>query len=283
MPTSKREVVVKNAQYGPESVRLNRWRVLGILAALLVVGSVDSLRAEISVVTDSHGRYIRTIAISESQSGRRLYWTPRSRSIENRFVLNPAGDRFGDSAPVVGEQPGTRQPWVIWSSSDGNDREIAFATWRDGGWQGPAFVENLDNVYDDLNPRLAFDSQGRPVIAWWRNEPTPKIFLSIYRDGVWSSPLLITDPTIPSRMPALRIQGDRAVISFFTASGQTVLYQDLSQISVRIDSNGPLDGPVPPPDANLGSGSGGSKDRNSNCSPNCPDILQQKPQSSDSP
>ena len=273
---------MKSAQSAPELIHWRARRVLGLLAALLLAGFVDSLHAEVGVTTDSRGRYLRTFVVSESQGGRRLYWAPRRRGAEGLSLLNPAGDRFGDSAPVIGEQPGTRQPWFIWSSSDGNDKEIAFATWREGRWQGPALVEAFDNPYDDLNPRLAFDSQGRPVIAWWRDEPIPRIYISVYRDTGWSTALAVSDPGIPSRFPSLRIQGDRAVISYFTKLGQTVLYQDLSQIPVRTESNGPLDGPVPPPDQSL-SGNGGSGDKHANCTSNCPDILPQKPQSSDGP
>lgn len=269
---------MKSAQPTPRIASSRPSRKYAALSVLCLGLAYAPLRAEVSVVTDSHGRYVRTLVASESKSGRKLYWSPVRRGVETRFLLNPTGDRMGDGAPAAGEQPGSRQPWVVWSAADGNDREIAFATWSDGRWQGPALLERADNAYDDLNPRLAFDSQGRPVVAWWRNEPIPRIYLSTYRQGSWSSPIAISDASIPSRLPSLRIQGNLAVLTFFTPQGQTVLYQDLSLSPVQMDGNGPLDGPVPPPASSADPGDGGQSTLS--CEPQCPDILFQKPQGS---
>ncbi len=272
---------MKSAQPTPSIIWNWPRRFVAAVAVLFVTWASAPLKAEVSVVTDSHGRYVRTLVVGDSKGGRRLYWTPIRRGIDTRLVLNPTGDRLGDGAPVAGEQPRSRQPWVIWSAADGHDREIAFATWSNGRWQGPALLERSDNAYDDLNPRLAFDSQGRPVVAWWRNEATPRIYLSIYREGAWSTPLPISDASIPSRFPSLRIQGNSAVVTFSTSLGQTVLYQDLSSAAVQMDGNGPLDGPVPPPDSSHNPGDGGSGNWAPTCGSDCPEIIVQKPQGAD--
>ena len=271
---------MKSAQ--PTLNGLRNWQRLffAALAVLFVSSAFTPVKAEVSVVADSQGRYVRTLVVSASKGGRRLYWSPIRSGVDSRFLLNPSGDRMGDGAPVSGEQPGSRQPWVIWSATDGNDREIAFATWSDGRWQGPALLERSDNAFDDLNPRLAFDSQGRPVVAWWRNEAVPRIYLSTYRDGAWSSPLPISDASTPSRHPSLRVQGNLAVLTFSTPRGQTVLYQDLSMAPAQMDGNGPLDGPVPPPDTHHDPGDGGA-DKTPSCAPQCPDLIFEKPQSTD--
>jgi hypothetical protein len=268
---------MKRAQ--PSRRALWNWprRFLTAVVILFISWIIAPLRAEVSAVTDSQGRYVRTLLISESRGGRRLYWSQVRKMVDSRLLLNPSGDRMGDGVPVTGEQPGSRQPWVIWSASDGNDREIAFATWSMGRWQGPALLERSDNTYDDLNPRLAFDSQGRPVVAWWRNEAIPRIYLSIYREGAWSSPLPISDASTPSRSPSLRIQNNLAIVTFFTSHGKTVLYQDLSLVPVQMDGNGPLDGPVPPPDAHADPGEVDPGNMTSSCSPDCPDIIVHKP------
>jgi hypothetical protein len=169
---------------------------------------------------------------------------------------------------------------VVWSAADGQDREIAFATWSNGRWQGPALLESSDNAYDDLNPRLAFDSQGRPVVVWWRNEATPRIYLSIYREGVWSTALPLSDASVPSRLPSLRIQGNLAVVTFSTSQGLTVLYQDLSSAPVQMDG-GTVDGPVPPPGSSHNPGDGGPPDWSPTCGYDCPGIIVQKPHSAD--
>ena len=256
----------------PDSPAMTR-RLLVSLAVLSLSFAGSSLRSEVSVVTDGHGRYVRTVILSEVRGGKKLNWTPIREEKDSRIQLNPTGDRLGDGPPEFREQPGSRQPWVVWSASDGNDREIVFATWSMGRWQGPTLVERKDNPYDDLNPRLAFDAQARPVVVWWRNEPTPRIYLSAYRQGSWTEPMPLTDGTVPGRLPSLRIQGEQAVITFATARGQTVLYQDLAQ--VQMDGNGPLDGPVPPPTEDPGDQGGGNNKRN--CGPKCSDIVGQKP------
>ena len=270
---------MKSAQPTPRAFQNWRRGFFATVAVLFASWALAPVKAEVSVVTDSQGRYVRTLVVSEAKDGKRLYWSATRRGIDSRFLLNPSGDRMGDGAPVTGEQPGSRQPWVVWSAADGRDREIAFATWSNGRWQGPALLESSDNAYDDLNPRLAFDSKGQPVVAWWRNEAIPRIYLSTFRQGTWSTPLPISDASIPSRFPSLRIQGNLAVLTFSTPKGQTVLFQDLSLAPVQMDGNGPLDGPVPPPDSQLDPSSSGP--RAPSCAPNCPDPLLQKPKSTD--
>ena len=269
---------MKSTQHAPESVFIRqRLTLASLTAALLAWGAAPAL-AEVSVIADSHGRPVRTLVVGESRGAQRLYWSPVRRGVDSRFLLNPGGDRMGDGAPIVGVQPGTRQPWVIWAAGDGHDLEIAFATWSQDRWDGPRRVDRSDNNFDDLNPRLAFDSHGRPVVAWWRKEPVPRIYLSVYRDGAWAVPLAISDATIPSWLPSVRIQGSQAVVTFHTSRGQTVLYQELSEVATRRYGNGPLDGPVPPPDAFPSDGDDGEeRGKTRSCSPTCSDFGSQKP------
>jgi len=274
---------VKTAPPTPDRSTLARHLLVAVAILSFSVGG-SSLRSEVSVVTDNHGRYVRTVILSEVRGGKRLNWSPIRAGKDPRLLLNPTGDTFGDGPPEFKEQPGSRQPWVVWSASDGHDREIVFATWSMGRWLGPMLLEKTDNPYDDLNPRLAFDAEARPVVVWWRNEPTPKVYLSAYRGSTWTQPLPLTDAAVSGRFLSLRIQGNQAVITFNTSRGQTVLYQDLSQLSVQMDGNGPLDGPVPPPTATPNPSdpaTGGPS--TTNCSPECPgsDIIVQKPHTDD--
>ena len=268
---------MKSTRPGPDSAVPRRLRMLGVLAGLLLTSGAFPALAEVSVVTDARGLYVRTLVLSDAQGSRRLYWSQVRRGVDRRFLINPSGDRMGDGAPVIGERPGTHQPWIVWSAGDGHDREIAFATWVQGRWQGPAMLEGHDNSSDDLNPRLAFDSQGRPVVTWWRDESIPRVYLSMYRDGAFTPPLAISDPTQASRFPTIRVQGNQAVITFHTSRGQTVLYQDLTEWPIQLDGNGPLDGPVPPPDAQPGPGDGSPGEPGLDCNPDCPEIPVQKP------
>jgi hypothetical protein len=215
----------------------------------LVMATAAPIRAEVSVVTDSKGRAVRTLVLNEVRGGRRLYWSRVRHDVDARTLLNVRGDQLGDDAPLVREQPGSRQPWVVWSASDGHDKEIAFATWKQGSWQGPQLVDRVDNPYDDLNPRLAFDAKGTPIVTWWRNEPIPKVYLSIYVHDGWSRPITVSDPTVAGRYPSVRVDRGRAVVTFYTPRGQTVLFQELVAPDNQSSSEAPpLDGPNPPPE-----------------------------------
>jgi len=234
--------------------------VRSAFAGLLLVLFAAPLCAEVSVVTDARGRYLKTLFLTESRGVRRVIWGQVRGGADPSTLLNLRGDRMGDSRPVMAEQPGTRQPWVIWSAGDGHDREIAFATWSGGHWQGPQFLERADNPYDDLDPRLAFDAAGNPLVVWWRREPIPRIYLSLLLNGAWMPPYPVSDAAVPSRHPSLRMSGTQAVVSFRTPQGQTVLFLNLQTLVMLPDGNGPLDGPVPPPDQRPSPGNGDGLD-----------------------
>lgn len=269
---------MKSMRRGPETMMSGLRRAgigLGILSVAVCL--TVPLQAEVSVVTDTHGKYIKTLVLVEARQGRKYFWDPVALEIKPRFLLNVGGDRMGDGPPVVLEQPGSRQPWVVWSASDGQDREIAVATWSRGQWQGPELLERIDNDFDDLGPRLAFDAQGRPVVTWWRNEPVPKVYLSLLQKGVWSTPILISDVATPARFPAIRIQGVNAVVSFYTPHGRTVVYRNLSEMPVILEGAGPLDGPLPPPPF-IGDPTGTPSQPTTGCVGDCSpsEVLQQR-------
>ncbi len=234
-------------------------RAMTILGLLLVA---TPILAEVSVVTDARGRYLKTLYIPGTRGSEMRIWSRMRTGVSPSALLNPGGDRMGDSVPIILNQPDRRQPWVLWSASDGNDKEIAYATWSEGKWHGPSLLERIDNPYDDLDPRLAFDAKGRPVAVWWRNEPLPRVYLSIYTEGSWSRPLAISASDRPGRFPSIRVEGERAAVTFYTPQGQTVIFQDLDAIAtiLDLDGGGPLDGPVPPPGVQNSPGHSGPDD-----------------------
>jgi hypothetical protein len=241
---------------------------------LLAAGVASPARAEVSILTDAPGRSPRLLVLPETHQGKTLYWKAVRPGVESRYLLNPQGDRLGDGAPYTGTRPGSRQPWVVWSANDGSDQEIAFAFWTGGRWEGPRLLERADNGLDDLDPRVAFDAAGNPVVTWWRNEPVPRVYLSTNRNGIWSTPLALSDPSTPSRYPSLRIQDGKAVLTIRTPRGQSILYQNLSDIVI---DGGPLDGPVPPPDQDPFPDPGAGVHTPVNCGSNCSEIILVRP------
>jgi len=242
----------------PEVSRASPLRLVPLGLLLLLFAA--PLSAEVSVVTDAQGKYVKTLLLTGSRDGHRVVWGQVRSGVDPSALLNVRGDRTGDSRPVIAEQPGTRQPWVLWSVLDGHDREIAFSTWSGGRWQEPRLLETSDNPYDDLDPRLAFDAAGNPVVVWWRKEPIPRVYLSLYLQGVWTPAYPVSDATVPGREPSLRLSGALAVVTFRTPLGQTVLFLDLRGLLMSPEGNGPLDGPVPPPDQRPNPGGDGIRD-----------------------
>lgn len=263
---------MKNWQPVPEPVRA-LGKLVRAVCLLLAAGLVTPARAEVSIVDDGAGRTPRLLVLPDVAKGKLLYWKPVRSGVDSHYVLNAQGDRLGDGVPNTGTRPGRRQPWVVWSANDGADLEIAYAFWTGGRWEGPHLLERVDNSRDDLDPRVAFDAAGNPVVAWWRNEPVPRVYLSTYRNGIWSAPLAISDPSVPSRNPLLRIQDGKAVLTVRTPNGQSVLYQNLTEITM--DGQGPLDGPVPPPDQPFQDP--GSMSPPVNCGTSCVEIILVRP------
>ena len=269
---------MKKLQRNPRPMRVPLGKLLGAGCLLLAALLGAPARAEVSIVADAPGRSPRLMVQPEVRQGKLFYWKTIRTGVEPRYLLNAQGDRMGDGVPYTGIRPGSRQPWVVWAANDGNDYEIAYAFWTGGRWEGPHLLDSIDNTSDDLDPHLAFDSSGNPVVAWWRNESVPRVYLSTYRNGRWSTPFAISDASIPSRYPSLRIQDDRAVLTFRTSRGQTILYQSLAQIS--IEGTGPLDGPVPPPNQPA-SDPGALVRPPVNCGANCSEIILVRPTTND--
>lgn len=278
MRTSRREVAVKKWQPVPEPVHARLGNFARAACLLLAAGIATPARSEVSIVNDAPGRTPRLLVMPDFNKGKPLYWKTVRSGVDSRYVLNPQGDRLGDGIPNVGTRPGARQPWVVWSANDGADLEIAYAFWTGGRWEGPHLLERVDNTLDDLDPRIAFDANGNPVVTWWRNEPIPRVYLSTFRNGIWSAPLAISDASVPSRFPSLRIQDGKAVLTVRTPRGQSILYQSLSEI--RIEGEGPLDGPVPPPGQEFPD-PGASLTPPVNCGNSCSEIILVRPTPND--
>ena len=87
------------------------------------------------------------------------------RPVDPAQAADPNGDANFDRQPDIVRQHGL-PPSVVYSKWDAADHEIALMQWIAGAWTSPLVL--TDNVEEDLNPRLAFDGSGRPVITWWR-------------------------------------------------------------------------------------------------------------------
>ncbi|HPB30974.1 MAG TPA: hypothetical protein PLB62_05925 [Candidatus Sumerlaeota bacterium] len=84
---------------------------------------------------------------------------------------------------------------IVWHQSDGSKNQIFMSEYRKGTWTYPGSI--MDNISPDgqnaLGAQAAMDNNGNALIVWSQADgSTVQIFMSEYRDGVW------THPKVPS-------------------------------------------------------------------------------------
>jgi hypothetical protein len=167
-------------------------------------------RGEVSARLDSETLQYAGMLVKYSSTSRHI-WSSTVPTVTRR-PLNPTGDTLGDLAPTVVENPQHNNwPMVVWSHPNGADYDLVFSRWTDAGWIPTQFVQ-ADNFFNDLDPRLAFNSQGRPYMVWWTDEAgTGAVYFSIFLETRWMMPVRISSTGADSRHPDLTIQNDLRV------------------------------------------------------------------------
>lgn len=223
-----------------------------LLAAPLVAPAV---RAEVSAETDSFGRYIRTVVMTQASVRQHRIWQTVRRNFWGHQPLNPNGDRTGDMYPAIAENGFERRhPWAVWSRFNGQDYDLVWSRWRPGGWSMIERVEPESPFGDDLAPSVAFNTSGRGFLAWWRDDGgAGEVYVSVFLVTRWSDPILLSDPGVDSRNPHLSVLAlGQMAVEFVTPGGHesrmvslngtTTITDDLNpvgQVSVtRISENG---------------------------------------------
>ena len=203
-------------------------RILAItlLCLLVLAVSVDA-RAEISAQSDRRGNYIVTRVITSGDAADPKVWTPVRRGLRrSTAVLNANGDLNGDLWPTIAENKSDYgHPWVAWSRFNGESYDLAWSRWRRAvGWSAVAAVERSATAGDDLDPDIAFDFTGRPHMIWWRDTAgRGQVYLSSFVDGAWLVPRRISDASLDSRSPIIRIDREGQLTIKYLADGATVL------------------------------------------------------------
>ena len=199
-----------------------RWIRMSCLAAL-ALGAGLSARAEVAAELDSGGNYLRTLVLATSSARNVRIWS-KVTSRPNLFPVNVDGDLNGDLWPLVAEQKvGGVRPWVIWSRFTGSGFDLAWSRFdaASRAWTPIAWVEGAGTVGDDLDPSAAFDSTGRPFLAFWRDEAgVGQVWLSLFLQTRWLAPFLVSDPGVDSVAPTITMLSDTRVrIDYTTATG----------------------------------------------------------------
>ena len=121
-------------------------------------------------------------------------------------------------------------PVVVWSDDNGDDKETYLKRWNGVAWAGlgasPGAKENVSNTPDDwsLDPSVALDAQGNPVVAWVQHVGSSQINIYVRRwtGTAWEDldPHLSGIPTDASPM------SDPVVLTLSTRSGMDRVFAE---------------------------------------------------------
>lgn len=201
--------------------------------------------AEVSVQVDRQGN-VKSVHYLTGKSWRgKVIWGQVRARVPLETMLNPMGDTYGDLAPTLATHPITGQPWVVWPKNEGNQKRIMISTWNGKRWTVPARVAVPDPMgYDQLEPRLVFDASGTPYLVFTEAAPNGRVLFTTLVNGVWTPPLLLSDPAVDSRQPTTAIQGSELLLAYGTPAGKVSLSLEASRL---VDSAiNLMDSPIPP-------------------------------------
>jgi hypothetical protein len=199
-------------------------RVTVAVLVIAALGFATEVLAEVSAEVDAFGNYVRTVVLSNASVKNIKIWSV-SRARPQMFPLNPSGDLNGDLWPTIAENPyNLRHPWVLWSRFNGVDYDLVWSRWFHGGWSPIEWVQSSSGSGDDIDPSVAFSSEGRPHGSWWRlDENAGSVYYSMFLSTQWMDPILVSDPGVDSRDPVVTVLPDgRIQIEFSTPDGRVL-------------------------------------------------------------
>jgi hypothetical protein len=226
-------------------MRTSNGRRTAATAALALLLAHSVAIAEVSVQRNPDGSFKRFFYLTRGGSAR-VTWGQVRPYLAPGDMLNPLGDNLGDLAPVVRMHPVSGLPWVFWSRNVAGLRQVVFAAWTDLGWTAPQPIVPVDGLplRDELDPAVAFDLGGAPFLVWWRGGAVGEVVFSTRVGGRWTPPMLLSDPAVDSRRPAVSIEGTRATVSWTTPAG--IVTQTFDTAVLVTSATDLMDTPIPP-------------------------------------
>jgi hypothetical protein len=229
-------------------------RILAGIVATVMVSGLVAVRAEVSVRTDRDGRYVTTQIDVDKGTPRESgsVWSHRGLAGRDSDVLNPDGDRNGDLWPVVIESPRPPfHPWAVWSRFEGSGYRLVWSVWTPDGWQQASPV-SLKGLGNDLDPDLAFDREGRPVVVWTHEEgESTLVLMSVFHKKGFMPPVLVSRVTENGQYPEIVSASREAVqVEYVTSAGTVQRTISFSEPGTITDDINPLgydadDGSIP--------------------------------------
>jgi hypothetical protein len=223
-----------------------RRRGVLLTAGLLLALVPATVRAEVSVIVDGHGRVRRVVYITKEGTRTSVVWKQVRPRVPLDELLNPLGDTTGDLAPTIAVHPQTGRPWVVWPRNEGNQKRLVYSVWEGKGWTPAQPVAAPDIMgWDQVEPRLLFDPEGTPYLLFTEASRKARIlFTTLSRKGGWTPPLALTDGTVDSRGPLAALLGTDLKVSWTTPTGTVT--QLLPAASLLESATNLMDSPIPP-------------------------------------
>jgi len=81
-----------------------------------------------------------------------------------KYTIPQTADSAADIDPQLSINPAIQQPVIAWSRFDGNDLEIAVASFDGARWSQPKFLTS--NLHDDRESRITVESSGLIHLMW---------------------------------------------------------------------------------------------------------------------
>ncbi len=151
------------------------------------------------------------------------------RPVPPATILNASGFARGDGPPDIKVKTVTEDPEPIgvWAYNTGTDHDIAFSEWDGNAWTPTAFLTS--GVEDELDPRLAIESDGTLHVVWWTAEVSPKIYLATRPAGssTWDPAVLVTDIGEKGRRPSVAVEDSTLRVAYERDSSIGGMAQDV--------------------------------------------------------
>jgi hypothetical protein len=204
---------------------MKRTIIVCSVAFLILAALAPESGAEVRVHTRADGEYQTVTVVPGGPPWNQGVWSGGRGRLSLRsssHVLNPMGDRIGDLVPTIVESSREpHHPWAVWSRFNGTDYDLVYSSW-DYSWNAISEVSRESLRGDDLNPSLAFDRVGRPLLAWWNRDADDghgTIYLSMFLESGWSEPVQISNEETGGRYPTIMMERGNIVIEYESDDG----------------------------------------------------------------
>ncbi len=156
----------------------------------------------------------------------------------------PATDyRSAQDGPSFMAQSPSGQTWSVWSYRRGAELDVAISRAVGRTWTAPELVGTAG--VDDLDPRLAFLSDGTAILAWWQHTPgsPDRVLVSALGPGAtaWTAPTVVSGG--PASQPNIFVNGDGLfTVGFLNPDGSVTM------LPMTVKTVDPKNPPPPNPD-----------------------------------